>query len=222
LNVIKVLSISLLIVAMTASAEAVVVVDSNNLARVEITSAASPSPATGFLTYSFTVSPLLATTEISSIDASFTGADFRQVNPMVGMTSFPTIFSDNNALFPLAGEDAAGQGDTQFEFLRATVTLVPNSAAETSTTLAAAFTGFTPITSNRTIAHVVLPSHERGLLNLHLAVRPQGGGIAQLASFSNVPFGAVAVPEASSAALGAVVVVAFGGAYVRQRRRRQS
>ncbi len=191
--------------AFCASADAVLV-DPDNRASLEITSA--PSPVAGFTTYSFSVSPIQPSTEISSIDATFQAAVMRQVNPDPFLTGpLSTIFQDNNGAIGFVGEDV--DGDSQFEFLRTGVTVVPSSDVESSTELSAAFTSFAPITSDQTIAHVVLPNGDTGTLDLDLAVRPLGGGTALFAVFANVPFGgAVVIPEPSQ--IFAFSLLAFG------------
>jgi hypothetical protein len=201
----------MLAVALPQQAKAVLVVnDSQGLATLTVNSAASPVP--GFLTYTFSLEPLpdlteplQPLTEITSIDASFTAMSMRQFNP----GSFQTVFTDNNGLFAAEGEDPLG--DSQFLF-NSFGFLIANPS-ESSTSLAAAFTGFAPIQSTSPIAQVVLPTGTIGTADLEIVIRDIGGtGVGQSAFFPGVSFGMVAVPEPSALLFGTLVcgVVGFG------------
>jgi hypothetical protein len=190
------------------------IVASNSLASVSLV--AQSSPALGFITYTFSVTPA-ATREIGTIEAEFTSASMRQVNP----GGDPTIWTDANGDFAGVGESPLS--DSQFEFSSAGLLFAPfTTPAESSTLLTASFTGFAPITTTRAIAHIVLPAAGSGIANLSFVVRLQGSAQGQRATFNNIPFDASAIPESAAAHFGIVLataVAASGSVNWRRRRR---
>ena len=171
-------------------ADAASYVDANN--RIQLTVTPTLSAATEHLAWQFTIQPRSAEFEISSIDAAtselgFSGIDFRQVNP--GGQS--TVFADFNSFFP-AGEDATT--DTQFAFVSNDLFVVPQSASENTASLKAAFSGFTPFVATvppPTFAQIVQPTDSTGILHSAFAVRPVGGGIAELVEIGPIEFALV-------------------------------
>ena len=180
-----------LALSVVAPMKAATYIDSQNLAELTVLPAASS--VAGFVAWQFRVRPLSASREVSSIDAAsgdfgFSGTDFRQVNP----GGQPTVFSDLNGQFG-AGDDATT--DSQFAFNSGSLLVAPNSKAESSTQLEAAFTGFTPIrvdTGPTVFAQVVTPSNLGGMFSGAIAVRLLSGGTPDVATFSSILFGAAA------------------------------
>ena len=180
-----------LALSVLAPVKAATYIDSQNLAELTVSPAASS--AAGFMAWQFRVRPLSASREVSSIDAAsgdfgFSGTSFRQVNP-VGQ---PTIFTDFNGLFG-AGDDATT--DTQFAFNSGSLLVAPGSSLESSTQLEAAFTGFSPIHVSDgpvVFAQVVTPDDLGGMFSGAIAVRLLSGGTPDVATFSSILFGAAA------------------------------
>lgn len=185
--------VAALTVAVGPSATWANIVASNSLASVSLVAESSPAP--GFITYTFSVTPA-ATREVGTIEAQFTSAQMRQVNP----DGDATIWTDANGDFPV-GESPLS--DSQFEFSSAGLLFAPfTTPTESATLLSASFTGFAPITTTRAIAHIVLPASGSGIANLSFVVRLQGVAQGQRATFNNIPFNASAIPEAGAIQFG--------------------
>ncbi len=160
-------------------------VDSLNLVSLTVTP--TPSSAAGHLTWQFEVTPLDDAHVISSIDVSsgvfgFAGSALRQVHP----SELPTAFPDFNPIFP-SGEDASS--DSQFAFVRSSLTVVPNSIADNTSALEAAFTGFEPIAEATKLAHLVLPFGDFAEFSGAFVVRPMSGGLPRIAEFHSISIG---------------------------------
>ncbi|MCA9189232.1 MAG: hypothetical protein KDA99_26585, partial [Planctomycetales bacterium] len=185
----------LLVTCLPSAANAdLVVTDSRGTATLTVTSQASS--AEGFVVYTFEISPLVTSTEITTIGATFSAAEMRQVNPGGNATVF------NNFNFAFSSTDTFG--DSQFLFSYADVQIGQQS--ESPAELSAAFTGFEPIQSTTPFAQIVLPTGRTGTADLTFVLRPIGmGGEGQGATFSGISFGASAVPEPSSFALAGIV-----------------
>ena len=185
------LLVTWLVTGLAVQAKAATYTDSQGL--VELSVLPATSSADGFVAWQFSLTPLSATQEVSSIDAAtgdfgFSGTEFRQVNP----GGQPTVFSDSNGLFG-AGEDATT--DTQFAFHSGPLLVAPNSKAESSTQLEAAFTGFSPIHVSDgpvVFAQIITPDDLGGMFNAAIAVRLLSGGAPDVATFSTILFGAAA------------------------------
>jgi hypothetical protein len=209
-------TVAALAVFVGASATWANIVASNSLASVSLVAQSSPAP--GFITYTFSVTPA-ALREVGTIEAEFTSASMRQVNP----GGAATIWTDANGSFAGVGESPLS--DSQFEFSSAGLLFVPfTTPAESSTLLTASFTGFAPITTTQAIAHIVLPTAGSGIANLSFVVRLQGSVQGQRATFNNIPFDASAIPEASAAQIGLVLAIgiAVRGSMAWRRRWRTS
>jgi hypothetical protein len=159
-----------------------VAVISDPLGRASTSIDVAQSPEPGFLTYTFSVEPLMPLTEITTIEAAFTASSMRQVNPF----GAPTIFTNNNFLFPFVGEDPLS--DSQFEFNSGGI--LTAFQGEGSTSLSATFTNFPPIAALQPIAHAVLPAGIEGTIDMTLVVRATGvPGEGLPAEFSGASFG---------------------------------
>lgn len=128
-------------------------------ARAVVIISQSSSPTVGlpgFTTYTMT-----ATTDTGSIQGfdfasqptfGFFGPALNQINP-VGL---PTIFRENNAIFPFIGADPSQ--DSQFAFASSALTVPAGFASESNVHLRAVFAAGAPLGSSVQFAQLALPN----------------------------------------------------------------
>ncbi len=212
---------TLSMLAVTSAAQADLVV-TDPMTRATITVSDAPSPATGFVTYTFSVEPVVPVTEIASIEASFSATTMRQVNP----GGLPTVFNDLNGSFP-TGEFPAGDSQFTFSLLGGDVLAV--GPTESSSSLSAAFTltgvPLIQFGAPQPFVQVVLPGGDFGTADLQFVVSAVGsaGLGGEIAEFSGLSFGGVvAVPEASTVVVWSLLTVGAVGRGLLTRSRRKA